>query len=1056
MGDSMKKIIRIEDITEIVGIKNYIEALSLDQEKLIYLGYDKKNSEIVFNFKYEDHTINIMIDKKNNINKTICNCQNDGEKNCKHIAICLIYLMSNNLVTEAIENLNHDYDAEFNHLLFEKLIPKKVTKIPLKLEITLKGLDYDEYELQIKIGETKTYTLKRCIKEFYEVYNSKNGDVEFGKNFIYNPKIHYFNDVDAKIIEFLNIYMDSQIPRYGYYSYYENISMIKLTNKSLKSFLKLLKNKKFRVEYNNLVYIFDGILDGNVDISIKELSDGIKVDLNLLDQIPFISDYSYIISNNNLYYLNKQERKLLKIITENRKKELIFKNEELGAFSNYVYPVLNKLDQNIKMEDKLKEKFIIEPLKVKYYFDYDKNRLFCMIKMNYNNYSLNIIDNTNNFNGVYITRDKEEETKYISELSKYGFSLDIKKKYYYLENDRIIEFLEKGLNEISSKYETYISKKVKNTKVIKKANITNTFKIGKDNVLTYNFNIENIDKQEITNVLNSYREKKKYYHLKNGDYISLDSEEFDNLDSLFNNLNIKNKDLEKDQIEIPIYKSLYINDMLDEKNNFIQVNNNFDKLIKNYEKYRSSNINLSNEDLKILRDYQITGIKWMNIISKCGFGGILADEMGLGKSIQTIKFISQNRGKTLIVVPTSLIYNWENEFNKFGQDLKYLIINGNQIERYELLEKINDYDVLITTYGLLRNDIEKYLEYEFDNFIIDEAQNIKNAFSQTTEAVKKIKAKTKFALTGTPIENSILELWSIFDFIMPGFLLPLNRFKKEYKINNIDDDTSMDRLNKLITPFILRRKKKDVLKDLPDKIENNIIVELNDEQKKLYLMQLEKTKEELDKLIKDGNVNKSSILILSLLTKLRQICIDPRLLFENEIKSSKLDTLIEILNEVKKEHKILLFSQYPSALKLIIPTLDENNITYYYLDGSTKSNKRVELVNKFNKDDTNIFLISLKAGGTGLNLTSADVVIHLDPWWNPQVENQATDRSHRIGQKKVVEVIKLIAKGTIEEKIVELQNKKQKLSDKIIEGDNRDSINISKMDVENLKELIGI
>lgn len=180
--------------------------------------------------------------------------------------------------------------------------------------------------------------------------------------------------------------------------------------------------------------------------------------------------------------------------------------------------------------------------------------------------------------------------------------------------------------------------------------------------------------------------------------------------------------MEKDQIEIPIYKSLYINDMLDEKNNFIQVNNNFDKLIKNFEKYRNSNINLSNEDLKILRDYQITGIKWMNIISKCGFGGILADEMGLGKSIQTIKFISQNRGKTLIVVPTSLIYNWENEFNKFGQDLKYLIINGNQIERYELLEKINDYDVLITTYGLLRNDIEKYLEYEFDNFIIDEAQ----------------------------------------------------------------------------------------------------------------------------------------------------------------------------------------------------------------------------------------------------------------------------------------------------------------------------------------------
>lgn len=1056
----MKKIIRIEDVTEIVGIKNYIEALSLNQDNLTYLGFDKQNSLVVFSFKYDNHTIQISVDKKNSIKELKCDCKENDSNYCKHIAVCLIFLMSNDLINQAIEKLNSDYDPEFNKILFDKLTPQKIDKIPLKLEVILKSIDYNnnEYELQIKMGETKTYVLKKYIKEFYEVYNSKKGDIEFGKNFIYNPRIHYFNEIDLRIIEFLNIYMDSQIPRFGYYSYYENISMIKLTNKSLKNFLKLLKNKNFKVEYGNITYNFNGILDSNIDISIKNIEDGIKVDIDILDHIPFVNDYSYIIKSNNMYYLNKEERKLLKVISENKKKELIFKNEELGAFSNYVYPILNKLDKSIELDADLKNKFLIEPLKVKYYFDYDKDKLTCIIKINYNNYDLNVMDDVNNFNGVYITRDKKEEMKHISELSKYGFNCDIKKKYYYLENDRIIDFLDKGIKEISSKYETYISTKVKNTKVIKKMDIRNTFSIGKDNILTCEFDIKNIDKKEIAHILDSYHEKKKYYRLKSGDYISLDDNEINNLDNLFNSLNIKNNDLNKDKIELPIYKSLYVNNLLEDDNyNFIKVNNNFKELMLNFEEFKNSEINLSLTDLKILRDYQITGVKWMNIISKCGFGGILADEMGLGKSIQTINYIKQNKGKTLIVVPTSLIYNWENEFNKFGSNLKYLIINGTQNERYHLINDINKYDVLITTYGLLRNDIEEYLKYEFDNFIIDEAQNIKNVSSETTKTVKMIKAKTKFALTGTPIENSILELWSIFDFIMPGFLSPLAIFKKEYNIKNVEEDSTLImNLNKLITPFILRRKKKDVLKDLPDKIENNIVIELNEEQKKLYSSELERTKEEINNIIQNDNINKSNILILSLLTKLRQLCIDPRLLFEENIRSSKLDTLIEILNNIKKDHKILLFSQFPSALKLIIPTLKENKISYYYLDGNTKSKDRMNLVDKFNHDDTNVFLISLKAGGTGLNLTSADVVIHLDPWWNPQVENQATDRSHRIGQKNVVEVIKLIAKGTIEEKIVELQNKKQLLSDKVIEGDNRDIINLAKMDVNDLKELIGI
>ena len=292
---------------------------------------------------------------------------------------------------------------------------------------------------------------------------------------------------------------------------------------------------------------------------------------------------------------------------------------------------------------------------------------------------------------------------------------------------------------------------------------------------------------------------------------------------------------------------------------------------------------------------------------------------------------------------------------------------------------------------------------------------------------------------------------------MPGFLSNINKFKKMYSIKSIEEDKELlSNLNKIISPFILRRKKKDVLKDLPDKIENNIIVDLDDEQKKLYMAYLEKTKEQINNTIQKEGFLKSQILILSLLTKLRQICIDPRLVIEDYKQvGSKFLELINMLKQIiENGHKVLLFSQFPSALRLLIPSLNENNIKYYYLDGSTKSKTRIELVNKFNNDETNIFLISLKAGGTGLNLTSADVVIHLDPWWNPQVENQATDRAHRIGQKNIVEVVKLVARGTIEEKIIELQQKKKELSDKVIEGDNRDQIIISKLTEKDIKELL--
>ena len=452
-----------------------------------------------------------------------------------------------------------------------------------------------------------------------------------------------------------------------------------------------------------------------------------------------------------------------------------------------------------------------------------------------------------------------------------------------------------------------------------------------------------------------------------------------------------------------------------------------------------------------LRDYQITGYNWFKTLSHYEFGGILADEMGLGKTIQTITFLlseKENNKKSLIVTPTSLIYNWKSEFENFAPSMRIAVLHGSKEERIEIMENIESYDVILTTYGTLKNDYEWYNDKEFDYCIIDEAQHIKNPQSISSETVKEIKAKVKFALTGTPIENNLLELWSIFDFVMPGYLYNKNRFQERF----IGTREGTVALKKMIQPFILRRLKKNVMMELPDKIEKKYYVEMNEEQKKVYSSYIADIKEKMN----DKDINKDKITIFSYLTKLRQLCLDPSVIVEGyNGGSSKIDTALSIVcDAIDAERKILLFSQFTSVLDNIKKTLKENNIDYYYLDGATKAQERIKLVNDFNsKDDVSVFLISLKAGGTGLNLTSADMVIHFDPWWNPAIEDQATDRAHRFGQKSNVEVIKLIAKGTIEEKIIKLQDDKKEVIGEVMNGDYKNGSLLGTLSEEEIKEL---
>ena len=425
--------------------------------------------------------------------------------------------------------------------------------------------------------------------------------------------------------------------------------------------------------------------------------------------------------------------------------------------------------------------------------------------------------------------------------------------------------------------------------------------------------------------------------------------------------------------------------------------------------------------------------------------------MGLGKTLQTITFLLSEKGrKSVIVTPTSLIYNWKSEFEKFAPNLNIKIIHGNKEERIFTKEYIKEYDVLLTTYGTLRNDYNLYEDINFDYCIIDEAQNIKNSLSQSSEVVKKLNAKVKFALTGTPIENNLMELWSLFDYIMPGYLYSKKKFQDKF----IKNEKGIIELKKYIKPFILRRLKNDVMSELPDKIEKRYVVEMTKEQKKVYKTYIDDIKNKM----KEKDLTKDKITIFSYLTKLRQLALDPGILVDGYIGGSgKIDVTVDLINEfINNNHKILLFSQFTYVLDNIKTIFDAEGIEYFYLDGSTKASERVSLVNEFNNSNkVKVFLISLKAGGTGLNLTSADVVIHFDPWWNPAIEDQATDRAHRFGQKNVVEVIKLISKGSIEEKIIKLQESKKEIINEIMNGNYTNGGFLSSLDADEIKELFS-
>ncbi len=558
-----------------------------------------------------------------------------------------------------------------------------------------------------------------------------------------------------------------------------------------------------------------------------------------------------------------------------------------------------------------------------------------------------------------------------------------------------------------------------------------------ERLLQLDWQADELSEEDIHSILQRYRLKKKYYRLKDGRFLLLQDERWQAFARLTTGLALNEKELVRGQVQLPTYRALYLDRLANNEPRLTFTRSStFKRLVEHFETVFSTSPAVPDSLVHVLRDYQVTGFRWLKALDELGCGGIMADEMGLGKTVQMIALFADAKARTdlpsLVVCPTSLVLNWESEIKRFAPELSVLPIIGSAEQRAALIERIPQYDVVITSYDILKRDIALYAPFTFRYHVLDEAQCIKNPRTQSARAVRAIRSQQRFALTGTPIENRISELWSIFDFLMPGFLYSYTRYKARFEtpIMREDDEAALEQLRRLVEPFVLRRLKKDVLSELPPKTEQILLIPLSEQQRMLYAANLSQARQQITE------QSTSKMQILSLLMRLRQICCSPALCYENYHESgAKIESCLECVRQgVEGGHKLLIFSQFTSLLDLLEPHLQQESIRYYRLDGTTPKEQRQQLIQCFNNDDTPVFLLSLKAGGTGLNLVGADIVIHFDPWWNPAVQEQATDRAHRIGQTRTVQVIKLVAKDTIEERIMQLQQRKQDLSESLIQA----------------------
>lgn len=975
----------------------------------------------------------------------------------------------------------------YNHELNE--IDKDLEENELKNTGTIKiepKIIYDKFtkemKVEFKIGNKRMYKIKN-LAEFYTLMMLKE-NYKYGDKLEFVHRKEMFDQESQGLLEFVLKYAEiikyansNANSNYRYYGKALNENNIILGNTGLDELFDIQKNKKVLIEKDYEVKAIDFLEeDPPLDFSLEQISDDeYKIIANFdIYKINILrgKNYKYVLTDKNLYRCSKEftntNLEMLTLFRENYVSEVMLGKKEIGDLFSIVLP---KVKNAIKIEENLKkevEEYIPEKLRVKVFLDFDKNNyVVADVKLCYGENEFNPLNQKEEKNFKF-PRNIVEETKAMNIFRKTGFMFEPQNLRFILPDDeKIYNFLSEDINLYMKKFEVLVTENFK-TKEIVAPKVGSLGVRVENNLLEIDLSKLNIKPEELQEMLAKYKLKKKFYRLKNGAFLQLqDSEEVEFLDKLITGTDIDYKELENGTVRLPVNRTLYLNQLLKKmKNTEITKDKQYREIVNNLNKDLLEEENIPQKFEKILRPYQKTGFQWLKTLDNYRFGGILADDMGLGKTIQVISMLvsykenqEENKKTSLVVSPSSLALNWKNEIEKFAPELNIKVISGNANQRKEIINEVEKYDVIVTSYDLLKRDIEIYKEknYTFRFIIADEAQYLKNNNAKNAKAIKQINADSKFALTGTPIENSLAELWSIFDFVMPGYLFSYKKFKSTYETEIVkdNDEDAMKKLKMLIEPFVLRRTKKEVLTELPEKTITVLKNEMGEEQRKIYLSYLVRTKQELQDEINSNGYERSQIKILAALTRLRQICCHPSLFIDNYNEPcSKLEQCMEILEDgITAGHKILLFSSYTSMFEIIEKELKNRNIKYFKLTGATKVDERVDLVDEFNQnDEIKVFLISLKAGGTGLNLIGADMVIHYDPWWNISAENQATDRAYRIGQKNNVQVYKLITKDSIEEKIYDLQQRKATLTDNMLDTKTTFISKLSKEDIMNLFE----
>lgn len=1039
---------------------NYKGKLYFRQGRVNDVKFDRENMRFFAKVSGSmDYDVDAGFDNHGNFKDADCNCPAFSKYPgfCKHIVAMLLFIEDRDR-KGFFRELNLRKSAKFIFDIFQ--VRQESIKTPVQLEYTYEYRSVSGYGrgsfsgLELRIGQDKMYVVK-SIKKLLEAVED-NEPIEFGKKFIFDPSIHEFKPEDRPVIELLKeIYETDKIV---YSLTFDNKAsvfkekMAWLTSSAVGRFFKAIKDRSFNAIIDDK--LIEGIKinqgDFPVDFNLNMENNDLILDIDF--DGPLISlteDGEYFFNGGRIYRISDQQRNNFKpfylAMAYQKDRKLRFVEEDKERFVSEILPFAEKAGR-LKMNELVEAVIEKNSLESEIYLDRSGESITADVKLIYGDRVINPfapLDRSVYASEKIFVRDVDKERLILDLLGQYEFKVK-DNKIYLTGDDNIFDFVFNVIPKLQENSTIFYSDKFKNMAVRNPFTFSSRIRLNQESdMLEFGFNAEGIDRKEISSILNSIRHRKKYHKLKNGSFLTLDSKELNEISDFMEYLELDKDDFQNGFVKIPKFRALYLDQLIrDSGLNFIERNHAFKEFVQNIREPADMDFEIPLELKGTLREYQKFGFKWLKTLANYGLGGILADDMGLGKTLQVLVHILADKLEngihpSIIIVPTSLVYNWCAEVEKFTPELKILAISGSKDERLNLMENIKTADIVVTSYPLIRRDIDEYKEYRFRYCILDEAQHIKNPGSISAKSVKMIKAEKRFALTGTPMENSLSELWSIFDFVLPGYLFSHARFVQKYEgpITKGEGKKQLEELGKHIRPFILRRLKKDVLRELPPKIEHKMTAELTQEQKKVYLAYLQQIKGEIDKEIEEKGFERSQIKILAGLTRLRQICCHPSMFLENfEGESGKMQLLQELIQDaVEGSHRILLFSQFTSMLHIIQNWLKEEKIDFMYLDGSTPTAERGALVKAFNEGQGSVFLISLKAGGTGLNLTGADTVIHFDPWWNPAVEEQATDRAYRIGQEKSVHVMKLITKGTIEEKIFNLQERKKELINSVIQ-----------------------